>query len=82
MKRRFPMFNLLSKEKAVEIVNKIQSDPQLIAEFQKAPVKAIEKAGGIDIPDFLEGTLENIIREQLANGQGKDPMDIVNQYMK
>ena len=76
------MFNLLSKEKAVEIVNKIQSDPQLIAEFQKTPVKAIEKAGGIDIPDFLEGTLENIIREQLANGQGKDPMDIVNQYMK
>ncbi len=39
------MFNLLSKEKAAEIVMKIQSDPQLIAEFQKAPVKAIEKAG-------------------------------------
>ena len=76
------MFDLLSKEKAAEIVRKIQSDPQLIEEFKTDPVKAIEKAGGIDIPDFLEGTLESIIREQIANGQGKDPMDIVNQYMK
>ena len=76
------MLNLLSKEKAAAIVSKIQSDPQLIEEFQKAPVKAIEKAGGIDIPDFMEGTLEAIIREQLAKGQGKDPMEIVNQYIK
>lgn len=76
------MFNMLSKEKAAEIVNKIQSDPKLVEEFQTAPVKVIEKAGGIDIPDFLEGTLEKIIREQLANGQGKDPMEIVNQYLK
>lgn len=76
------MFNILSKEKAAEIVNKIQSDPRLIEEFQMAPVKAIEKAGGIDIPDFLEGTLEKIIREQLQSGKDKDPMEIISQYLK
>ena len=49
---------------------------------ETAPVKAIEKAGGIDIPDFLEGTLENIIKEQLKEGEGKDPMEIVSKYLK
>ena len=76
------MFNMMSKEKAAEIVKKIQADPNLTAEFQTSPVKAIEKAGGIDIPDFLEGTLEKIIKEQLKEGQGKDPMDIVSKYLK
>lgn len=76
------MLNMLSKEKAAEIVNRIQSDPKLIEEFQTAPIKAIEKAGGIDIPDFMEGTLEKIIREHLAGSAGKDPMEIISKYLK
>ncbi len=74
--------NFLSKETAAAIVKKIQDDPQLIKEFQEQPVKAIEKAGGIDIPDFLEGKLEEIIREQLKAGEGKDPMEIVEKFLK
>ncbi len=74
--------NFISKETALAIVKKIQSDPELIKEFQEKPVKAIEKAGGIDIPDFLEGKLEEIIREQLKAGEGKDPMEVIDKFLK
>ena len=70
------------KEKIEEIVNRIQNDPDLIKEFEASPVKAIEKAGGIDIPDMFEGTLESIIKEQIASGGDKDPMEIINKFMK
>ena len=59
------LLNLPSKEKVAEIVKRIQSDPDLIKEFEQSPVKAIEKAGGIDIPDLFEGQLESIIKEQI-----------------
>ena len=71
-----------SKEKVAEIVTKIQSDPNLIKEFETSPVKAIEKAGGIDIPDMFEGKLEAIIKEQIAKNGDKDPMEIINKFMK
>ena len=74
--------NIITKEKALEIVQRIQNDPELVREFQETPVKAIEKAGGIDIPDFMEGTLENIIREQLKAGANQDPMAIIGKFLK
>lgn len=69
------------KAKAAEVVQKIQNDPQLLKEFQDAPAKTIEKVAGIDIPDFLEPKIESIVKEQIANGGKKDPMEIINKFL-
>ena len=69
------------KAKAAEIVKKIQNDPALLKEFESAPAKTIEKAAGIDIPDFLEPKIEKIIREQIKNGGDKDPMEIISKFL-
>ena len=39
------------KEKINELVEKIKSDPKLLADFQSEPVKAVEKLLGVDLPD-------------------------------
>ena len=70
------------KAKAEEIIKKIQSDPGLIKKFETEPIKAIEEAGGINIPDMFEPTLESIIKEQIASNGDKDPMEIINKFMK
>ena len=39
------------KAKVEEIVQKITKDKELQAQFQKEPVKAVEKVLGVDLPD-------------------------------
>ena len=70
------------KAQAVEIVKKIQGDPKLLKEFEQAPAKTIEKVANIDIPDILEPTIEKIVKEQIKNGGDKDPMEIINKFLK
>ena len=74
--------NIPSKEKIEELVRKIQNDPELMKEFEAEPVKTIEKVSGFNIPDMFEGTLEKIIKEQLATNGDKDPMEIINKFLK
>ncbi len=73
---------LPSKEQIAELVKKIQADPALLKEFQETPAKVIEKVGGFDIPDILEGKIESIIKEQIAANGDKNPMDIINKFIK
>ena len=70
------------KAQAAEIVKKIQGDPKLLKEFEQAPAKTIEKVANIDIPDILEPTIEKIVKEQIKNGGDKDPMEIINKFLK
>lgn len=39
------------KEKIDEIVKKVQSDPKMLENFQKDPVKAVEGIIGVDLSD-------------------------------
>ena len=71
---------LFSKEKAAALVTKIQQDPTLLKEFQEAPAKTIEKAAGINIPDFLEPKIESIVKEAIKNGT-KDPMSVIEKFL-
>ena len=41
------------KEKIEEIVEKLTKDEFLRAQFQKDPVKAVEKLLGVDLPDDI-----------------------------
>ena len=60
------------KEKVTEVVEKIKNDPELFAEFQKDPVKAVEKVVGIDLPDEL---IEKVV-DGIKKGDIKEGMDI------
>ena len=49
------------KEKVTEVVEKIKNDPKLLAEFEKEPVKTVEKIVGMDLPDeLIEKVLDGI----------------------
>ena len=39
------------KAKINELVEKIKSDPKMLAEFKTEPVKVVEKLLGVDLPD-------------------------------
>ena len=63
------------KGKVEEIVEKIKEDPALLAEFQKEPVKAIEKVLGIDLPDEKLQPLVAGVKAKLASGEFGDILD-------
>ena len=61
------------KGKINEVVEKIKSDPKLLAEFQSEPVKAVEKLLGVDLPDdvvakIIDGVKAKLTADKLAGG--------------
>lgn len=50
--------NMDIKAKIEEVVAKVKSDPNFASDFQKEPVKAVEKVLGVDLPDDV---INNII---------------------
>ena len=61
------------KEKVNELVEKIKSDPKLLADLQSEPVKAVEKLLGVDLPDdvvqkLIDGIKAKLTAEKLAGG--------------
>ena len=57
-------------EKVNELVEKIKSDPKLLADFQSEPVKAVEKLLGVDLPDdvvqkLIDGMTPGAILEEI-----------------
>ncbi len=49
------------KEKIDEIVKKLKSDPKLLENFKKNPVKVIEDTIGVDLPDDqINGVVETV----------------------
>lgn len=63
------------KGKVEEIVEKIKEDPALLAEFQKEPIKAIEKVLDIDLPDEKLQPLVAGVKAKLAAGEIGDVLD-------
>lgn len=60
------------KAKVAEVVEKIKKDPELLEQFQKDPVKTVEKVVGMDLPDEL---IEKVV-EGIKSGDIKEGMDI------
>lgn len=58
------------KEKVEELVEKVTKDPALKAQFQKDPVKAVEKVLGVDLPD-------EAVEKIVAGVKGKLTVDAV-----
>lgn len=61
------------KEKINELVVKIKSDKDILAKFQKEPVKTVESLLGVDLPDdmiekVVDGVKARITADKLAGG--------------
>lgn len=64
------------KEKIEEIVEKIKKNPDIKKEFEKDPVKAIEKLLGVALPDdivekIVDGVKAKITVDSVADIAGK-----------
>ena len=64
------------KEKIEEIVEKIKKNPDIKKDFEKDPVKAIEKLLGVELPDdivekVIDGVKAKITVDSVADIAGK-----------
>lgn len=60
------------KGKIEELVQKIQKDPALTKNFQKEPVKTVEKLVGVDLPDEqLQPLVAGVTAKLGATGLGE-----------
>ena len=64
------------KEKIEKIVDKIQDSAELKEQFEKEPVKVIEKVLGVDLPDeivekLIDGVKAKLTAEKLSGLAGK-----------
>ena len=53
------------KEKAEEIIEKIKSDKDIAAKFQKDPVATVEKLLGVDLPNDQIEALVDFIKAKI-----------------
>ena len=53
------------KEKVDEIVKKVQSDPKMLANFQKNPVKVVESIIGVDLPDDQINSIIDMVKAKI-----------------
>ena len=60
------------KEKIEAVVTKLKSDDNLMAQFKKEPVKALEKIIGVDLPDDIINKVIDGVRAKLAAGDIAD----------
>ena len=54
------------KEKVDEIVKKVQSDPTILANFQKNPVKVVESIIGVDLPDDQINSIIDAVKAKIS----------------
>ena len=59
------------KEQIEKIVEKVQKDDVLRAQFKKDPIKAVEKVLGVDLPD-------DVIEKNVAGVKAKISIDKVS----
>ena len=53
-------------EKVNEVVDKLQSDDKLMAQFKKEPVKALENILGVDLPDDVIEKIVDAVKAKLT----------------
>ena len=54
------------KEKIESVIEKIKKDPSIKEEFEKDPVKAIEKVLGVDLPDDMIEKIVDGVKAKLT----------------
>lgn len=65
------------KEKISDIVEKILSDKDLLKQFEKDPVKAIEKVIGVDLPDDVVEKIIDGVKAKMTVDKLSDAADFL-----
>ncbi len=63
------------KEKIQEMVEKVTSDKTLMEQFQKEPVKAVEKVLGVDLPDDIVEKIIDGVKAKITVDKLEDVAD-------
>ncbi|MBP3204390.1 MAG: hypothetical protein IJ794_07375 [Lachnospiraceae bacterium] len=53
-------------EKIQEVVTKVSADKTLLEQFQKEPVKVVEKVVGVDLPDDVVNRIIDGVKAKLT----------------
>ena len=56
-------------EKIQEVVTKVSADKSLLEQFQKEPVKVVEKVVGVDLPDDVVNKIIDGVKAKLTADQ-------------
>ncbi len=63
------------KEKIESVIEKIKKDPSIKEQFEKEPVKAIEKVLGVDLPDDMVEKIVDGVKAKLTVDSISDVAD-------
>ena len=63
------------KEKIESVIEKIKKDPSIKEQFEKDPVKAIEKVLGVDLPDDMVEKIVDGVKAKLTVDSISDVAD-------
>ena len=63
------------KEKIESVIEKIKKDPSIKEQFEKDPVKAIEKILGVDLPDDMVEKIVDGVKAKLTVDSISDVAD-------
>lgn len=63
------------KEKIENVIEKIKKDPSIKEQFEKDPVKAIEKVLGVDLPDDMVEKVVDGVKAKLTVDSISDVAD-------
>lgn len=62
------------KEKIIEIAEKISENKELMEQFKKDPVKAVEKLIGIDLPDEVVEKIVDGVKAKVSLDKASDAL--------
>lgn len=65
------------KERIEEIVKKLLSDKQLMAKFEKTPVKVVEELLGVDLPDDLVNQIIDGVKAKISLDKVGDALNML-----
>ncbi len=65
------------KEKIEEVVKKVQSNPDLLAQFKKEPIKAVESILGIDLPDEVIQKVVDGVKAKISLDKASGIVDTI-----
>ena len=65
------------KEQIEKIVEKVQNDDVLRAQFKKDPIKAVEKVLGVDLPDDVIEKIVAGVKAKISIDKVSDVADVL-----
>lgn len=63
------------KAQITEVVEKVTKDPQMLEQFKKDPVKAVERVLGVDLPDDIVQKVVDGVKAKISVDKASGVVD-------